>query len=132
MPRPLILLTSLLIGSASWLQGSSAFDWPQWQGVERNAISKERGLLQKWPKEGPALAWKVTGLGGGDGGPAMASGRIYGMGTRGEEQVVWALSEKDGARLWTTPLGPIVTQRMPQGKEGPGCTPTVDGERLYV
>ena len=23
-------------------------------------------------------------------------------------------------------------QRASQGKEGPGCTPTVDGERLYV
>ncbi len=29
-------------------------------------------------------------------------------------------------------LGPAFAQGMPQGKEGPGCTPTVDGERLYV
>jgi outer membrane protein assembly factor BamB len=54
------------------------------------------------------------------------------MSNRGDEEVVWALSEKDGKELWVTPLGPPVPQRMPQGKEGPGCTPTVDGERLYV
>ena len=33
-----------------------------------------------------------------------------------------------GRRLWET----AVQQRMPQSKEGPGCTPTVDGDRLYV
>src|SRR5437899_9589678 len=43
----------------------SQFDWPQWQGPERTAHSKETGLLQEWPKDGPPLAWKVKGLGGG-------------------------------------------------------------------
>jgi outer membrane protein assembly factor BamB len=54
------------------------------------------------------------------------------MSNRGEGEVVWALSEKDGSTLWVTRLGPAVNQSWPQGKEGPGCTPTVDGERLYV
>ena len=44
-----------------------AADWPQWQGPDRNAVSKETGLLQEWPKDGPPLAWKAEGLGGGDG-----------------------------------------------------------------
>jgi outer membrane protein assembly factor BamB len=116
-------------------QGPSAFglDWPQWQGPARTAISKERGLLQQWPKEGPPLAWKATGLGGGDGAPAIAAGRIYGMGNRGEDEVVWARSEKDGKEVWVSRLGPAFDQKgWPQGKEGPGCTPTLDGERLYV
>lgn len=115
----------------------SALDWPQWQGPDRNAISRETGLLQQWPKEGPPLTWKVTGLGGGDGAPAVAAGRILGMGQRpnaegGEDEIVWALSETEGKTLWVTRLGPAHRQRMPQGKEGPGCTPTVDGDRLYV
>jgi len=54
------------------------------------------------------------------------------MSNRGDEEVVWALSEKDGSEIWVTPLGPAFRQRASQGKEGPGCTPTVDGERLYV
>src|SRR6185503_1039832 len=57
---------------------------------------------------------------------------LYGMSTRGKDEVVWALSEKDGKELWVKRLGPTVSQRMPQSREGPGCTPTVDGERLYV
>jgi hypothetical protein len=48
------------------------FDWPQWQGPERNAVSKETGLLQEWPKDGPPLAWKVKGLGGGYSAPSVA------------------------------------------------------------
>src|SRR3974390_2641213 len=108
------------------------FDWPQWQGPDRNAISKENGLLKEWPKEGPPLAWKITGLGGGYSGPSIAAGRIFGMSNQGEDEIIWALSEKDGKELWATRLGPAVKQQAPQGKEGPGCTPTVDGERLYV
>src|SRR5437016_1523302 len=108
------------------------FDWPQWQGPDRNAISKERGLLKEWPKDGPPLAWEAKGLGGGYSAPSIAAGRVFGMSQRGNAEVVWALSEKDGKELWATPLGPGYPQRMPQGREGPGCTPTVDGERLYV
>jgi outer membrane protein assembly factor BamB len=109
-----------------------ADDWPQWQGPDRNAVSKERGLLKEWPKDGPPLAWKITGLGGGDSAPAVIAGRIFGMSNRGEDEVVWALSENDGKEVWVKRIGPALKQQVPQGKEGPGCTPTVDGERLYV
>jgi outer membrane protein assembly factor BamB len=109
-----------------------ADDWPQWQGPDRNAISRERGLLKEWPKAGPPLTWKVTGLGGGYSGPSIAAGRIFGMSNRGDDEMVWALSEKDGKELWVARLGPAFKQQAPQGKEGPGCTPTVDGDLLYV
>src|SRR5262245_8005985 len=110
-----------------------ADDWAQWQGPDRNSISKERGLLQEWPKEGPPLAWKTTGLGGGDSAPSIAAGKIFGMSNRGDDEVVWALAEQDGKELWVAHRGPAFNQvGWPQGKEGPGCTPTVDGERLYV
>jgi outer membrane protein assembly factor BamB len=124
---------ALVLSSATTFAGSAqSFDWPQWQGSDRNAISKERGLLQEWPKEGPPLAWKVTGLGGGYSAPSIAAGQIFGMSNRDDAEVVWALSEADGKTVWVMRLGPPVSQRMPQGKGGPGCTPTVDGERLYV
>ncbi len=54
------------------------------------------------------------------------------MSSRGDDEVVWALSESDGKELWVTRLRPATRQVMPQGREGPACTPTVDGERLYV
>src|SRR6185503_16466872 len=95
-------LTLFLSYSAS----ARGADWPQWQGPDRNAISKETGLLQEWPKDGPALAWKVNELGGGYSAPSIAAGRVYGMSKRGDQQVVWALSEADGSPLWAVPIGP--------------------------
>ncbi len=108
------------------------FDWPQWQGPDRTAHSKETGLLQEWPKDGPPLAWKVTGLGGGDSMASVAAGRIYGMSHRGADEMVWALSEKDGKQIWAVRIAPAFTTSWPQSKEGPSCTPTTDGDRLYV
>ena len=121
-----------ILSLATLSSSALADDWPQWQGPDRNAISKERGLLKEWTKDGPPLTWKITGLGGGDGAPSIAAGRIFGMSNRGEDEIVWALSEKDGKELWVTKLGAAFPQKMPHSKEGPGCTPTVDGELLYV
>src|SRR6516162_5070403 len=125
-------LALILTSTTALASSSAAYDWPQWQGPDRNAISSERGLLKEWPKEGPPIAWRTNGLGGGDSTPSIAAGRIFGMGNRGEDEVTWALSEADGKTLWVTRLGPAFEQQVPQGKEGPGCTPTVDGDLLYV
>jgi outer membrane protein assembly factor BamB len=125
-------LALILLGGIAYAASAGSFDWPQWQGPDRNAISKETGLLQEWPKEGPPLAWRIKGLGSGYSAPSIAAGRLFGMSNRGDDEVVWALSEKDGKELWVTRLGPALTTGMPQGKEGAGCTPTVDGDHLYV
>ena len=80
-----------LMSALCWtilLACARADDWPQWQGPERNAISKEGGLLKEWPKDGPPLAWKVTGLGGGYSTPSIAAGRIFGMSNRGEDEAI--------------------------------------------
>ncbi len=126
--RVILAATVLLIVAGS----SLAADWPQWQGPNRDGKSADTGLLKQWPENSPPLAWKIDKLGGGDGGPAIAAGRIFVMSNRGDKEVVWALSEKDGSEIWVAPLGPAFQQQPSQGREGPGCTPTVDGERLYV
>jgi outer membrane protein assembly factor BamB len=125
---------ALALAIAAFLQRSSSaqFDWPQWQGPARTAHSKETGLLKEWTKDGPSLAWKAKGLGGGDSTPSIAAGRIYGMSHRGSEEIVWALSEKDGKEIWAVKIAPAQPQNWPQSKEGPSATPTVDGDQLYV
>jgi outer membrane protein assembly factor BamB len=114
--------------------GRSPFpnDWPQWQGPTRDAVSQERGLLKAWPKGGPPLAWKITGIGGGDSAPSIAAGGIFGMGNLEGNAVVWALDEKYGKQLWVTSIAKAFPQRRPQSKEGPACTPSIDGDRLYA
>jgi len=109
-----------------------AADWPQWRGLNRDGKSADKGLLKEWPENGPPLAWTVHKLGGGDSAPSIAGGRIFVMANRGSEEVVWCLSETDASEIWVTPLGPVFQQRASQGREGPSCTPTVDGKHLYV
>src|SRR5262245_43817099 len=81
-----------------------ANDWPEWQGPDRTAISRETGLLQTWPKEGLTRVWKADGLGGGYSGPSVAAGRVFAMSYRGNDEGVWALEESTGKELWFTPL----------------------------
>ena len=130
MLRPISLALTVAAFAQSAFCGQ--FDWPQWQGPDRTGVSKETGLLKEWPKDGPPLVWKMKGLGGGDSTPSIAAGRIYGMSHRGEDEIVWALSEKDGKELWAARIGPAYTTSWHQSKEGPSATPTVDGDRLYV
>lgn len=132
MKRCVCCLASLLFVATALAASAESFDWPQWQGPDRDAVSKETGLLKEWPKQGPPLVWELKDLGGGYSAPSIADGRIFGMSKRDDKEVVWALSEADGKALWATPLDQPPSQGMPQGQEGPACTPTVDGERLYV
>ena len=132
MKRYACCLALVLLSATAFAASPESFDWPQWQGPDRNATSKESGLLKEWPKDGPRLAWEIKELGGGYDAPSIAAGRIFGMSHRGDDEVIWALSETDGKPLWATRLGAAISQRMPQGREGPGCTPTVAGELLYV
>jgi alcohol dehydrogenase (cytochrome c) len=132
MKRVFCCLALVLLSAKAFAESPRSFDWPQWQGPDRNAVSKEHGLLKEWPKGGPPLAWQIKGIGGGYSAPSVAAGRLFGMSNRGNEEVVWALSEVDGKELWATPLGPAFREGPSQGIEGPGSTPTVDGQRLYV
>jgi outer membrane protein assembly factor BamB len=107
-----------------------AFDWPQWRGPDRTAKSPEKGLLARWPKSGPPLVWKAKRLGGGYSTPSVASGRVFGMSFRGNDEVVWALEEASGQELWHTRIAEA--KRNIGYGEGPRCTPTIDGDFLYA
>jgi outer membrane protein assembly factor BamB len=107
-------------------------DWPQWRGPDRTGVSKETGLLKSWPPGGPKLLWKATGLGEGHSTPSVAAGRIYGMGLRGEDEVVWALDEATGKQIWSTRIAAGGTLGGSQGGFGPRSTPTIDRDRAYV
>jgi len=102
-------------------------DWPGWRGADRTGLSSETGLLKEWPADGPKLLWKIKGLGDGYSTPSLAGGRIYVMGTRGQTELLIAVDDKDGKRLWATEVGSLAGSRP-----APRSTPTVDGDRIYA
>jgi outer membrane protein assembly factor BamB len=119
---------------ALFLPAATAFadDWPQWQGPDRTAVSKEKGLLQEWPKDGPPLAWKATGIGEGMGGVAVNKSRIYTTGDSDGAAWLFALNESDGKQVWKAKVGLPGKYGNVFRPSGPRSTPTVDGDRLFV
>src|SRR3954447_9843923 len=71
MNRALTLLALLLLAPAS-----RADDWPGWLGAQRDSIWREKGILAKFPKDGPKVLWRAP-VSGGYSGPAVADGRVY-------------------------------------------------------
>jgi outer membrane protein assembly factor BamB len=112
---------------------SLAADWPQWRGPDRDAVSRETGLLQQWPAGGPKLEWTSKDAGRGFGGPAVVGDRIYILGATGSEPVehVIALDSK-GAKLWATPIAKAYDFRGNVWSLGPNSTPSVDGHMIYA
>ena len=107
-----------------------AADWPQWRGPNRDGISKETGLLQEWPKDGPPVRWKRTDIGTGYSTPVVVAGKVYVQTTKDKEEFALCLDEKTGKDVWKTAIGGVGENRgMPYN--GTRSSPTVDGDRLY-
>jgi len=106
--------------------GNQESFWPQFHGPNRDNISTEKGLLKKWPVNGPTLIWTTRGLGHGYSSISIADGMIYTASSIGNNTVVIALS-LDGKILWQVKNGKPWTGAYP----GSRSTPTIDGDRLY-
>ena len=70
-------LAVIALGTAEVLP-SSADDWPQWLGPQRDAVWRETGTMESCPTGGPLLRRK-TPIGSGHSGPAVAEGRVFVM-----------------------------------------------------
>ena len=111
--------------------GLRADDWPAWRGPDRDGICREQGLLKEWPKDGPKLLWKTTGLGIGNSTPSIVGNVLYAMGQKDDKEWVMALDvNKRGKQIWASPIGPIRNEG--NGFPGPRSTPSIDGDRLYT
>jgi outer membrane protein assembly factor BamB len=147
MRRPLtVLLGALLL--VGWVGFSAAEDWPGWRGADRSGVSPEKGLLKEWPKEGPKLLWKASGIGSGYSSPAVVGGKAYILGGKGSSEYLFAFDVKEGKELWRVEVGPQATGvgrggfgggggggfggRGMGGFPGPRSSPTVGGDFIYV
>lgn len=108
---------------------STAADWPQWRGPNRDDISKETGLLKQWPEGGPKMAWLNKDIGLGYSGYSIVGGRLFTMGLRGDIEHLIAVDTKTGKELWATPAGAIYKNGW---GDGPRATPTVDGDMVFA
>ncbi|HLW67436.1 MAG TPA: PQQ-binding-like beta-propeller repeat protein [Gemmataceae bacterium] len=114
-----LLATGALAGAA---------DWPQWGGPDRNAVSKETGLLKAWPSGGPKLLWTYDKAGIGYSSPSIVGDTLYCLGGEGGKEFAFALDTKSGKQKWKVPLG---SEYKNGYGGGPRSTPTIDDGSMY-
>jgi outer membrane protein assembly factor BamB len=126
--------------SAAVVFPSIAADWPQYAGPNQNRTTPEK--VQRFAASGPKEIWK-TQAPGGFSSCAVSGDKAFTMTMRNVEgadrETLVALDANTGKELWFAPIGPIKINdggqsgtADNQGGDGPRCTPTVDGNRVYV
>jgi len=106
-----------------------ASDWPQWRGPGRDGKSTETGLIENWDKTPPKHLWTIEGMGEGYASPSISKGALYTTGNIESGQGVIKVNLADHKVAWTK----ILTVKNPEhGYPGSRCSPSVDGDHVYV
>lgn len=121
-----------------------ADDWPAWMGEARDGVYRESGIVESIPADGLPVKWRAP-IAGGYAGPAVVDGVVYvfdyvrqsgdafnNPGERanlqGQERLL-ALDAATGRQKWQYAYDCPYNVSYPAG---PRCTPTVDGDRVYL
>ena len=105
-------------------------DWPQFLGPTGDSKSTERGILTKWPADGPPLVWQLP-LGTGYGMPTISAGRLYQFDRQRDNARLRCLESTTGKLVWTFEY-PSDFQDLYGYDNGPRCSPVIDGDRVYI
>ena len=123
--RIIIFLFPLLSGLAI----SNAGDWSGWRGEDRTGVSKETGLLQEWPENGPKRMWLSKEAGLGYSGFSVVGNQLFTMGAFDQKEKLLALNSLTGEKLWEVEVGSLLTNNW---GDGPRMTPTVAEGLVYA
>jgi outer membrane protein assembly factor BamB len=123
------VLTALCLFAIAFAAAAAEPDWPTFRGADRTDVSKEKGLLAKWPQDGPPVVWKTTGIGVGFSSVAVMGDKIFTLGDVDKSCLLFAIDRKTGDKLWELKVGP---NGGGGGYVGPRCTPSTDGEYVYA
>ena len=121
--------TALLLSILATFTTAGAADWPRWLGPHRDGISNETGLLKSWPEAGPEREWLFENAGSGYAGFSIVDGKLFTMAGRDDKCQLIALDASTGKELWSTDLGPMLTNDW---GDGPRSTPTVENGLVYA
>jgi len=123
-----IELIGMVLGFFVAEQGlaSNQRDWTQFRGSNQDGISKDVQWNPQAITNGGKTAWK-TNVGVGYTSVAVSGDKIFTMGNKNNQDIVYALSLKDGASLWQFAY-PCSAGAYP----GPRATPATDGKLVYT
>lgn len=110
------------------LMNTRAADWPNWRGPSHNGVSAEKGWLDKWPDDGPKIAWKAK-VGLGFSSVVVANGRVATAGHASDQDTVFCFDAETGKTLWKHTYPAELGDKYYEG--GTTGTPTFSGDQLY-
>ena len=110
---------------------TTAPQWTQWGGPNRNFQTLATGLKDTWPASGPPVIWKRP-LGEGYSSAAVESGVLYTMYGKPGQEVVTAINAGTGATLWETTNPMRFQSDAPEMGNGPYSTPLLAGDRIFT
>lgn len=99
----------------------------QWRGPLRNGIYPDSSLLKQWPEDGPEKLFVTKGIGKGYSSTVATKDFLYVTGIKDTIEYLTAL-DHNGNTIWQKPFGRCWHNTFPESR----CTPTVDGDRIYV
>lgn len=102
--------------------------WPQFLGPDRNGVSSETKLIDKFGPQGPRVVWRVPG-GKGMSGVAVDGQQAITMLERDGKQMVVALKLTDGSELWSQAVADGYRNTM---GAGPRATPSIAEGAIFV
>lgn len=129
MSSRILLALGVFFNCVSTLS-STAADWPQWRGPNRDGISSEN-LTPVWPPR--QIFNKYIGLGPAS--PAISEGRLYviAYGNNNYDYVYCLNATNANEGYWTNAFNTVSILGGHEGNaRGPAMTPTVDGDRVYI
>jgi outer membrane protein assembly factor BamB len=125
MKKKSVFLSALLVTTTLL-----ADDWPQLHGPNRNGISSETGLLEKFPANGPALAWEKE-IGTGYAAPSVRDGKLLLFHRLAGEEIAECLDATNGKPIWRYSY-PSAYQDPYGYNNGPRCTPLLSSTEVYL
>jgi outer membrane protein assembly factor BamB len=122
-----VLVTFLIFSSSV----SSAQDWPQWRGINRDSKVTGFKAPATWPAE-LKQEWKVI-VGFGDATPVLSGNKIYLNTRQGDQEVILCLDAATGKELWKNAYAAIaVTGPSASQHPGPRSTPAVANGKVIT
>jgi len=111
---------------------TSAQDWPQWRGPNRDGAAASFLAPASWP-ERLREKWKID-VGSGYATPLLVGDRLYVYTRQGEDEVMTALAADSGDLVWRTSYPAPFEMKSATRRHGPGpkSTPAFADGRLFT
>jgi outer membrane protein assembly factor BamB len=110
--------------------GREGEDWPEFLGPQGTGVSRETGLLDAWPPDGPPLVW-ARDVGAGYSAPSVHGNRLVVHHRQRDAEIVECLRADTGESLWSHAYPSQFTD--PFGyNNGPRCTPLLTDGRCFT